>query len=189
MTPDRSALQRMREGDPIGLAELYDLHATAVYSLALRIVAQPADAEDVTQEVFAQAWRTADRYDQDRGEVAAWLLMMARSRALDCLRRRLRAPRAEVDDSRLAEIPQPGPSVEYVAATQQQAALAKSALDALPAEQRHALELAYYEGLTHAEIAERTSAPLGTVKTRIRTALASLRVVLTRAAERVGDQA
>ena len=189
VTSERAALEGMRAGDPSGLAALYDLHATAVYSLALRIVSTPADAEDVTQEVFAQAWKTRARYDESRGEVVAWLLMMARSRALDCLRRGQRRRTTDVDDAGLAAIPHPGPSVEYTAATEEQAARARIALDTLPSEQRKVLELAYFEGLTHVEIAARTSAPLGTVKTRIRSALSSLRSALTGNRDRVGGEA
>ncbi|HXG87777.1 MAG TPA: sigma-70 family RNA polymerase sigma factor [Vicinamibacterales bacterium] len=175
---DRAVVERMAAGDPDALASLYDRHATAVYSLALRIVGAPSDAEDVTQEVFTQAWRTAARFDGTRGEVAAWLLMMSRSRALDALRSRRRRPAPSLDEDAAAAIPDPSPSVEYIVATHQQVAGAQVALDRLPAEQRKALELAYYEGLTHVEIAERTSSPLGTVKTRIRTALASVRTAL-----------
>lgn len=184
---DRAAVGRLAAGDQHALADLYDRHATAVYSLALRIVTQPSDAEDVVQDVFTQAWRTAAKYDGTRGEVAAWLLVMARTRALDQLRRRRRLPAPGLDEDAAAAIPDPGPSVEYIVATQEQVAEARVALDALPAEQRTALELAYYEGLTHVEIAERTSSPLGTVKTRIRTALSSVRAALA-SAPRVGGR-
>ncbi len=184
---DRHILDRMATGDQTALADLYDRHATAVYSLALRIVGLPADAEDVTQEVFAQAWRTADRYDRARGEVAAWLLMMARTRAIDCLRRRRGSSGGGIDDDRVAAIPDPGPSVEYIVATGEQVARVRAALGELPPEQRATLELAYYEGLTQSEIAERTSTPLGTVKTRVRTALDALRRAMTPAANVAGN--
>ena len=172
---DVAALARMARGDESGLAALYDRHATPVYSLALRIVRRPEDAEDVTQQVFTQAWRTSARFDASRGVVAAWLLMMARSRAIDCLRRRNPARDGISDDERLAAIPDPEPSVEYVVATREQVERVQVAIDALPPEQRVAVELAYYDGLTQSEIAERTSTPLGTVKTRVRSALHTLR--------------
>lgn len=176
---DRSAVERTAAGDHAGLAELYDRHATAVYSLALRIVRRPEDAEDVAQQVFSQAWHTAATYDRSRGVVAAWLLMMARSRALDCLRRRQHARGTTATaDAELAAIPDPGPSVEHVVATRQQIEHARVALDVLSEPQRQTLELAYYAGLTHSEISERTATPLGTVKTRLRSALQALRAAM-----------
>jgi RNA polymerase sigma-70 factor (ECF subfamily) len=184
---DLDAVARMAAGDTGSLAELYDRHATPVYSLALRIVSRPEDAEDVTQQVFTQAWRSAGRYDPDRGAVAAWLLVMARTRALDCLRRRSTTPAGDADTERIAAIPDPGPSVEYVVATREQVASVRQALDLLPDDQRLALELAYYRGLTQTEIAERTATPLGTVKTRVRTALRSLRAAMT-SASAAGDR-
>lgn len=185
---DAEALARMARGDESGLAELYDRHATPVYSLALRIVRRPEDAEDVTQQVFTQAWRTSARFDASRGVVAAWLLMMARSRAIDCLRRRNPARDGISDDERLAAIPDPEPSVEYVVATREQVERVQVAIDALPAEQRVAVELAYYDGLTQSEIAERTSTPLGTVKTRVRSALHTLRSAVAVARGAAGGQ-
>jgi RNA polymerase sigma-70 factor (ECF subfamily) len=184
--PDRSRLERMTRGDASALAELYDAHAGAVYSLARRIVTVPEDAEDVTHDVFAQAWKTAANYDAVRGAVAAWLLMITRSRAIDLLRRR-RSSAAGGDD--VAAIPDPGPDVEYIAANEEQVAATRDAVQQLPDEQRRTLELAYYEGLTHMEIAARTSTPLGTVKTRIRSALTSLRRALaTHGAHAGGDR-
>ncbi|MEP7116240.1 MAG: sigma-70 family RNA polymerase sigma factor [Acidobacteriota bacterium] len=185
---DRQCITRIAAGDQTGLADLYDRHATAVYSLALRIVKRPQDAEDVTQQVFTQAWRTAARYDHGRGVVAAWLLMMSRSRALDCLRRRTAARDSSSDDAVMAAIPDPGPSVEYVVATKQQVTRAQTALDALPPEQREAVELAYYGGLTQSEIAERTSTPLGTVKSRVRSALQALRAAMGGSGLHAGEQ-
>ena len=185
---DVAALARMARGDESGLAALYDRHATPVYSLALRIVRRPEDAEDVTQQVFTQAWRTSARFDASRGVVAAWLLMMARSRAIDCLRRRNPARDGISDDERLAAIPDPDPSVEYVVATREQVERVQVAIDALPPEQRVAVELAYYDGLTQSEIAERTSTPLGTVKTRVRSALQTLRSAVAVARGAAGGQ-
>jgi RNA polymerase sigma-70 factor, ECF subfamily len=162
----------------VKLADLYDAHGAAVYALALRITRVPADAEDVTQEVFLQAWRTAGQFDQTRGTMAAWLLMMARSRALDRLRFDRRRPAQAVDPSAFERIPNAAPDVELTAATNEEVGLARAALAALPAAQREAVELAYFEGLTHSEIASRTSQPLGTVKTRIRTALQHVRIAM-----------
>ena len=171
---DVSAVALMARQEASGLEALYDRYSTAVYSLALRIVRDTSDAEDVAQEVFAQAWTQAARYDTARGAVAAWLLMMARSRALDRLRRR-RAAIKPGPTHALADIPDPAPSVETTAAADQQSRTARAALAGLPANERAALELAYFEGLTHVEIAARTATPLGTVKTRIRMALRRVR--------------
>ena len=178
----------MASGDESALAVLYDRHATAIYSLALRITRRPEEAEDVTQQVFKQAWRTTTADDRTRGAVAAWLLMMARSRAIDCLRRRDPARADTADGSQLAAIPDPAPSVVYAVATREQVERVSEAMAALPDEQRRALELAYYEGLTQREIASRTSTPLGTVKTRVRTALMSLRIVIIGQGNPGGDQ-
>jgi RNA polymerase sigma-70 factor, ECF subfamily len=172
---DLAAVARAARGDATGLEALYDRHSTAIYSLALRIVRDTAEAEDVTQEVFAQAWTQAARHDGSRGTVAAWLLMMTRSRALDRLRRRRAALKSGPADDALAAIPDSSPSVEIMSAANEQARTARAALARLPEAERAALELAYYEGLTHVEIAARTATPLGTVKTRIRTALRRVR--------------
>lgn len=172
--------RRLAAGDSEALADLYDAHAGAVYSLALRITRVPADAEDVTQDVFTQAWRQAARFDVSRGNLAAWLLMMARSRALDCLRRGRRRPTHALEPSAADAIPDASPGVDLIAATNQEASAARAALASLPDEQRQPVELAYFEGLTHSEIAARTSVPLGTVKTRIRSAMQHLRAALAR---------
>lgn len=177
LAQDRDAIARMAARDPAGLEALYDRHATAIYSLALHILHDAADAEDVTQEVFTQAWTQADRFDPSRGAVAAWLTVLGRSRALDRVRRRRRGGIAD-GDAAAATIPDPGPSVELMAAAAEQVNAARTALGVLPAEQREAIELAYYEGLTHGEIAARTATPLGTVKTRIRTGLQRIREAL-----------
>jgi RNA polymerase sigma-70 factor (ECF subfamily) len=175
MWDDRQAMARVAARDTAGLEVLYDRYSTMVYSLALRIVRNTSDAEDVTQEAFAQVWSQAARFDPERGAVPAWLAVIARSRALDRLRRAESRGGPASGDEALAAIPDPSPSVEMMAASAEQVAAARDALAALPADQRTALELAYYEGLTQAEIAARTSTPLGTVKTRVRTGLQRIR--------------
>jgi RNA polymerase sigma-70 factor (ECF subfamily) len=180
--PDRRILERMTKGDAEALRALYDAHARAVYSLALRILRSQSDAEDVVQEVFLQAWRQAARYDAMRGTVAGWLLMQTKTRAIDRLRARMARPQsADVDRATRKADPGAAPDLQVVQA--EQAVRVKAALEQLPLLQRTALELAYYEGLTHAEIAERLEQPLGTVKTRIRQGLLKLRDVLD-----VGDE-
>jgi RNA polymerase sigma-70 factor, ECF subfamily len=171
---DINVVQRLAAGDRDAVAELYDRHAARVMGLALRIVRNSSDAEDVVQEVFSQAWRTAPNYQPARGTVAGWLLMMARTRAIDRLRSR-ESRRDAVDGPELDGLPADVAPVSEQLIASQQAARVREAMMTLPVEQRTALELAYFEGLTQTEIAERTQTALGTVKTRIRTALTSLR--------------
>ena len=175
--PERAIVERMSAGDGEALRELYDIHSRAVYSLALRILRVQSDAEDVVQEVFVQAWRQAARYDATRGTVAGWLLMQARSRSIDRLRARQARPE-HAEDERAADPPDAsaGPDIQIVRG--EQARRVRQALDDLPRLQRTALELAYYEGLTHVEIAEQLEQPLGTIKTRIRQGLLKLRQAL-----------
>ena len=177
---DLESLRRFASGDQGAAAGLYDRHARALYSLILRIVGDEGEAEDVLQEVFVQAFRQAGRYDSSRGAVAAWLLMMARSRAID----RVRARRARVEGRTgevtvLNDLPDSQPDASSAMLGEEQTRLVREALAGLPLLQRMAIELAYYEGLSHTEIAERLEQPLGTVKTRIRTGLLKLRDVLT----------
>jgi RNA polymerase sigma-70 factor, ECF subfamily len=176
---DRAALARMARGDEGGLAELYDRHARLVFSLALRILQNRADAEDVVQEVFAQVWTQARRYEGERGSVAGWMLMMARSRAIDRLRARRARPEAAGQTPDTQNMADRSPTQDVLLLSNEEVGKLRQALDALPAVQRTALELAYYEGLTHAEIADRLSEPLGTIKTRIRQAVIKLRESLT----------
>ena len=171
---DHTSLERMARGDHDALAELYDRHARLVYSLALRIVGDQSDAEDIVQEVFSQAWRQAARYESSRGHVIAWLLNLTRSRAIDRLRGRRSRPEAAVDPVTF-EIPDLAPPVDEMLVQSRQAAQIRAAVEQLSVLQRMAIELAFYEGLTHVEIAERLELPLGTVKTRIRQGLLKLK--------------
>jgi len=177
---DVSALRGVASGDQAGAAGLYDRHARPVYSLILRIVGDETEAEDVLQEVFAQAFRQAARYDPSRGPVAAWLLMMARSRAIDRVRaRRVRVEGRTGEVPTFDELPASQPDAAAVLLDEEQTRLVRQALDDLPLLQRMAIELAYYEGLSHSQIADRLEQPLGTIKTRIRLGLLKLRDVLT----------
>lgn len=167
----------MAAGDEGGLAELYDRHGRLVYSLALRIVRDSGDAEDVTQEVFAQAWRQADRFQATRGSAAAWLVTLARTRAIDLLRRRQARPALVADP--VPEFSDAAPPQDVLVDWSRRAHAVRQALDGLPALQRVAIELAFFDGLTHSEIAAQLELPLGTVKTRVRQGLMRLRDQLT----------
>jgi RNA polymerase sigma-70 factor (ECF subfamily) len=167
-SPSTSLLVRLTAGDQRALGEVYDRYAGLVNGLALRILHDRTEAEDVVQEVFVQVWRQASRFDPSRGTPEAWICTMARTRALDRLRRRT---------SRREEPSEKAPGVSEPPRTEQALAVRK-ALDSLSPDQRKALELAYYEGLTQTEIAARLQEPLGTIKTRIRTAMIRLRDVL-----------
>jgi RNA polymerase sigma-70 factor, ECF subfamily len=173
---DIDAIRRVAGGDADALAALYDRHSRIVYSLAFRIMGDSSDAEEVTQDVFAQVWRQASRYDTTRGAVVAWMLMMTRSRAIDRLRSRRGLPPVAPDSWRgLTDMIDPAEGPELMTLTADQVARVRDALNGLPLSQRLAIQLAFYEGLTHVEIAERLEEPLGTVKTRIRLGLLKLR--------------
>lgn len=167
--PDAPALLRsLASGDHRALGDFYDRYAGLVNALALRVLRDAAEAEDVVQEVFVQVWRQASRFDPARGSPEAWLCTIARSRALDRLRRR----------SARREEPSEAATPVALAPHHEEALAVRSALAALGDDQRRALELAYYEGLTQTEIAARLGEPLGTIKTRIRTAMIRLREAL-----------
>ena len=169
-------IERIRDADVTALAELYDVHGARVYSLACRILRNPADAEDVVQEAFLQVWRQAAKFDLARGSVAGWLLTITRSRAIDRLRRRHgRAQREESCEDLEHIFAGQHPTADQALISEENARIARQAVDGLPAAQRVPLELAFFEGLTHSEIAGVLCQPLGTVKTRIRVALHRLR--------------
>src|SRR5687767_4405214 len=170
----------MAEGDRQALAPFYDRYAPIVFPLVMRIVRDRADAADVLQEVFWEAWQYAGRYDAERGSPEAWILTRARSRAIDrvrSVRRRSGTFVAPLDEA-IAAAPdegRPDPAEQASDRTRVQ-----RALGTLPDAQREVIELAYWGGLTQTEIAERLKQPLGTVKTRIRLGLERLRELMTR---------
>jgi RNA polymerase sigma-70 factor (ECF subfamily) len=169
-------MARIEARDADALAELYDRYAGKLLGLSRRIVGDGGDAEEVLQEVFLFAWRAASSFDPSRGNVLTWLLVATRSRSIDRLRARRPASRPEVRSLEEVLEPPAGPhDVEADSVGREWESLCRSAVGELPADQRRALELAYFEGLTHQEIADRTSMPLGTVKTRVRLGLMKLR--------------
>ncbi|WP_374690868.1 sigma-70 family RNA polymerase sigma factor [Accumulibacter sp.] len=169
------AVGRVVRQDEQALAELYDAFAGRVYGLALRIVRQVQTAEEVTEDTFWQVWRQAPRFDPQRGSVAAWVLTIARSRALDAARRL--DPAEPLDEERLAAVAGDSDPQDLLHAVQQEHRLhaALRTLDAVP---RQLLALAFFRGLSHEEIASQMSMPLGTVKSQIRRALLRLRDLL-----------
>jgi RNA polymerase sigma-70 factor (ECF subfamily) len=168
----------MARGDGSAVAELYDRHGRAIYSLALRMLTDAAEAEDVVQDVFTQAWKQASRYDASRAPVIGWLMVMTRARALDRLRARKSRITPTTLDTTTIDPADPGPGLDQQAISREEAAKLRGALAALPDAQREAIELAYYKGLSQSDIAEQLSQPLGTVKTRMRAGLLKLRDVL-----------
>jgi RNA polymerase sigma-70 factor (ECF subfamily) len=166
---DAESLTRIGQRDENAMEEIFRRYSGPVYSVALRVLRDTGQAEDVLQEVFLQLWRNPAAFVQDRGSLGAWLVVVARNRAIDLLRRR--KPSDSVDDVVLAS------SINVADEAERNVMMEKvrRALAELPREQRKSLELAYFEGLSHTEIASRTGDPLGTVKTRIRQALIALR--------------
>jgi len=175
---DRDVLARVSNGELDALQDLYDRYRTMAYSIALRITSDASLAEDVVQDAFLGAWRSAARYVEGRGSVKTWLLSIVHHRAIDAVRRR--RPTSELPE---AEAPPPPaltlPDIwKEVAGNLDREAIA-AALATLSDVQREAIELAYFGGLTQIEIADRTGAPLGTVKSRVRLGLLAMRAELT----------
>jgi RNA polymerase sigma-70 factor, ECF subfamily len=183
-------LHRMADGDESAFTQLYDRLSHRVHTLAYWILKDADDAEDVVEETFWQAWRSAGEFNRARAAASTWILMIARTRALDRLRARRR--RAERTSQAGASSLLDSLDGNSYAAAQQPELIEpdrklSEALSALPADQRAALELAFFSGLSHAEIADRTKQPLGTIKTRIRLAMEKLRERLSAGASRVRD--
>ena len=166
---DFALLSAIRSGDEKAMGELYDRYSGIVYAVALRVLGDAGAAEDVLQEVFMQLWRNPGLFDSSRGSLAPWLSVITRNRAIDQIRKR--RPETDVDDVVVSVEP------DLVGEAERAMAMTKvrTVLSGMPAAQRTALEMAYFEGLTHTEISEKTGEPLGTIKTRIRSGLLTLR--------------
>ena len=172
---DLDLIRRVVDGDEEALASLYDRYSGLVYSVAKRVLQDAGAAEEILQDIFYQFWCTARSFDAARGSLPGWLLVTARNRAIDRLRRRSPGHRPATDEAPTS-FPFP---VEAAVSRNELMSRVKAALGGLPEAQRRAMELAYFEGLTQNEIAQRTGEPLGTVKTRMRTALQTLKRALT----------
>jgi RNA polymerase sigma-70 factor (ECF subfamily) len=175
---DRALLDAVARREQDAFEHLYEKYQTMVYHLAYRILNNRESAEEVVYEVFWQVWREADRYDAQRGSMGAWLAILTRSRAIDALRARKGNPSTEDDLTERIIATDPANDPEEITSLDQRALLVRRALDSLSSAQRTALELSFFSGFSHAEIAERLGEPLGTVKTRIRSAMLTLRAQL-----------
>jgi RNA polymerase sigma-70 factor (ECF subfamily) len=162
-------LSAVRSGDESAAAQLYDRYSSVVYAVALRVLADTGAAEDVLQDVFMQLWRSPGNFDANRGTLGPWLAVIARNRAIDLLRKR--HPESDIDDVVVSIEPDIVGDADRARTMEK----VRGAMGIMPPPQRSALEMAYFEGLTHSEIAAKTGEPLGTIKTRIRSGLLALR--------------
>ena len=166
---DATLLSAVRSGDEHAMAQLYERYSSIVYSVALRVLGDTGAAEDTLQEVFMQLWRSPAVFDPSRGSLAGWLAVIARNRAIDSLRKR--RPETDITEIVVSIEPDLASGAEWNRVLEK----IRSTLTGMPSLQRSALEMAFFEGLTHTEIAEKTGEPLGTIKTRIRAGLVTLR--------------
>ncbi|HET7856776.1 MAG TPA: sigma-70 family RNA polymerase sigma factor [Gaiellaceae bacterium] len=174
---DEALLADAARSDEQALATLYDRYGRVAYGLALRVLRDPALAEDAVQEAFLQVWRSADRFAPERAKASTWILTFVHRRAVDLVRREERR-RTEPADAAPAPA---GPGADEESERRSKREVVQDALRRLPAEQREAIELAYYGGYTQSELAERLGQPLGTIKSRMFTGLMRLRTLLAEA--------
>jgi RNA polymerase sigma-70 factor (ECF subfamily) len=178
--PDKVAImRRVAEGDQAAMGDLYDATSRIILGMIQKIVSDPMTAEEITLDVYAQAWRLAPTYSQEKGTPVTWLLMLARSRAIDHLRSRARRVR-EMERPIQAALgySHPDPNPEMAVISGNRGRLINKLLAVLAPEQLEVLRLAFFDGLTHSEIAEKTGIPLGTIKSRIRTGMMRMRELL-----------
>lgn len=173
--PLLEVLQRMARGEHAALAKCYDQMGPVVFSLAVRMLRDRPAAEDVTQDIFVQVWRQVANYDTTRGSPEAWIMMIARTRILDRLRSRSAGIVLKPVGDHLPDAPDAEDWPDDLAISREDAVNVRRALSELPHDQKHAIELAFFDGLTHVEISEKLSVPLGTIKTRIRLGLIKIR--------------
>lgn len=174
----RQLIGRIAQGDQPALAALYDETSRWVYALSLRILGDTGAAEEATLDVYMQVWRQAGSYDRTRGNPSAWLLTLARSRAIDRLRSAGRAKRQDQTFEPVAPAASGSQDPEESVILAERRRFVQRALAGLSSEQREVIEIAYFSGLSHGEIAEKLGQPLGTIKTRIRSGMMKLRELL-----------
>ena len=172
---DWSLLERVVRKDESALAALYDRYSGLVFAEAMRILRDNGAAEEILQDIFYQVWRTAEKFDPARGSLPGWLMVVARNRSISRLRRRSNRPAEELDQNAVSV----SVNLETTASQNQMIGRLKSVMSGMPENQRQAIELAFFEGMTHSEIAGKTGEPLGTIKTRLRSALEVLRRSVT----------
>lgn len=171
---DAQLAARIRAGQSEALGELYDMYSSMALAVALRVVGDREEAEDLVHDAFVAVWRKIDRFDADRGSLRAWLMTVVRNRAID--RVRARRPKMDLEDADERSLLRTGPNPTWEEALQRTSATdVRAAMDQLPDEQRQAVELAYFQGYTYREVAEATGVPPGTANGRMRLALAKLR--------------
>ena len=175
---DSALIAKMMAGDESALSALYDRYAPMLFGMLSRVLNDRQAAEEVLQDLFLQLWRNAAQFDASRGSLPAWLMVIGRNRAISRLRGRRDREVLEENEGDFAGTFVSSQNIEDEAARAQLARNISAALGKLPAEQRQAVELAYFEGMTQSEIAAKTGTPLGTVKTRVRTAMQTLRGIL-----------
>lgn len=171
-------LARIAAGDQPALAEFYDAISAKVFGLVMKILADRTVAEEVTMDVYTQVWRRTSTYDTERGTPGSWLMMLAKTRAIDRFRSSYLERGRQVPLDQAAELPGDAATPEQYSADLERQRLVQEAMASLSAEQRQAIALAYYWGLSQSEIADRLQLPLGTVKTRMRLGMIRLREVL-----------
>ncbi len=175
---DEDLMQYVRKGDAVAFEVLYDRHSGVAFSLAYRIVGARAQAEDVVQEAFLSIWRSGARYDRARGSVRTWVLGIVHNRAIDGLRRATVHDKRRASDDGIEERFESGDRTDVEVARREEAGTVRQAMDVLPPEQSQVIELAYFGGFTHSEIAEMLGMPIGTVKGRMRLGLEKMRGAL-----------
>lgn len=175
---DSALIVRLMAGDEAAFSALYDRYSAMLFGMLIRILRDQHAAEEVLQDLFLQLWRNAGQFDAKRGSLPAWLMVMGRNRAISRLRGARYREVLEENEGDFANTFASGQNIEDETARAQLARSVSAALGQLPAEQRQAVELAYFEGMTQSEIADKTGTPLGTVKTRVRTAMQTLRQIL-----------
>jgi RNA polymerase sigma-70 factor, ECF subfamily len=175
---DEDLMQLVRRGEARAFEVLYERHSGAAFSLAYRMCGSRGNAEDVTQEAFLAIWRSGARYDRTRGSVRSWVLGIVHNRAIDALRRAMVHDRRRASDEGLEERFEAGERTEVEAARRDEARSVRELIDELPEEQSRVIQLAYYGGFTHTEIADMLETPVGTVKGRMRLGLEKMRHAL-----------